>query len=136
MAKLLWAITCQRVLTDAETNSVSYIEAVEQLSVPALPFQFPPFTLGTLWKRTRLGEALAMRVEIINPDGREIAGLEPPTGAADGAVRHRINLVLAGVPIDAYGEYVIRVLQKEGGGWHPEAELVLDVGRVSRPAES
>jgi len=136
MAKLLWAVTCQRVLTDSDTNSVSYIEAVEQLSIPTLPFQFPPFTLGTLWKRDRVGEPLTMRVEIVNPEGRVIAGLEPPTGAAEGAVRQRVNLVLSGVPIDAYGEYVIRVLQKEGGAWRTEAELVLDVGRLVRAAES
>jgi len=136
MAKLLWAITCQKVLTDSETNSVSYIEAVEQLAVPKLPFQFPAFTVGTLWKRTKQGEPIHIRVEIVNPEGRTVAEVEPPPGASDGAVRHRINLVLAGVPIDAFGEYRIKVLQKSDGAWRQEAELVLDVGRISRVAES
>jgi len=136
MAKLLWALACQRVITDQESNSVSYIDAVEQLSVPKLPFQFPPFTVATLWKREKRGEKINMRLGVFGPDDKTIVDFEPEPGESETALRHRMNLTLGGLPITAAGQHRIEVQQKVKGKWRTEGELQIDVTQVTRPAES
>lgn len=42
MIKLRWALLCQRVIVDAESNLISYIDALEGFDVMELPFEVPP----------------------------------------------------------------------------------------------
>src|SRR5258708_7392694 len=58
MAQHVWTIPCRFSTTSSETNNVSLIEVLEEISIPALPVQqmgrgmFPAmFDVVTLWSR-------------------------------------------------------------------------------------
>ena len=37
--KVLWALLCKNVITDQDTNNISLIEVVDELTIPAPPPQ-------------------------------------------------------------------------------------------------
>ncbi len=77
MPTLQWALTCQRVITDSETNSVSYIDALEAFAVSRFPIPFPPVCVSTLWRREGARDRLHVRLRIQDPAGKIISSFEP-----------------------------------------------------------
>lgn len=134
MAKLLWAIPCQRVITDQATNSVTYVDAVEQFAVPKLPFRFPHVVIGTLWARSSKGEKITMRMEIFDPAGASVKKTGPFYGESELAIRHRIHVTLAGIPIEGEGQYRVEIQQRSGRKWSAVGEIVFDVELVDQSA--
>lgn len=130
--KLHWAILCQRVLTDRDSNTVSYIEAVEQLTLPALPIRFPAFFVGTLWEREESTETLVARVRILDPDGKTILKVESKEHHFGEAARHRLNFLVGGGTIAEEGTYTVRVDQRSGDRWR----RVKDLEVIVRAAET
>ena len=68
MATLVWAVTAQRIITDRDTNSVSYIDLVENFAVPVFPSQLPPFSIGTLWQRESGENSFTIRITFLSPN--------------------------------------------------------------------
>ena len=127
MASLLWALTCQRVITDRDTNSVSYIDGVEAFGVPKIPFRFPPFYVAMLWRRESTEDDLRTRVQMSAPNGKELLSFEPEIQKDLHALRHRINILLGGMPIDLPGVYTIRVQGMKNSKWHTHRSLQIEV---------
>jgi hypothetical protein len=129
MAQLMWALACARVLTDRESNTVTYIEAIEGISVPAPGFPCPLFFVGTDWKRTADTVApVRVRVRILSPGGSEILGAQiPDFYFAEGARHHRINLQVGGFPLTESGEYYITGELFSGDTWVPAFHLPIDI---------
>jgi hypothetical protein len=121
MAKLIWAVICRRVLTDKETNTVSYIDGIEELKAAKLPSPCPPVVIGTLWRRNATQNSLSIRVRVIAGDS-EVLVFEAPEIAMS-ATRHRVNIQLGGFPIDREGELSFVLEQRVEKAW-------LEVGRV------
>lgn len=131
MAKLLYGLTVQRILTDSETNSVSYIEVVDGFNVPALPVPLPPFLVGTAWEPMEGEIDLQVRISFMGPDNKVIAGpLEVPVQHFQGRNRHRVNVNFTGVPVAIAGEYFVSIEQKRGGNWNEEERLKLVINYV------
>ena len=126
MADLIWAIACQRVLTDKETNSVTYVEAVEEFSVPRLPFPFFPVTVGTLWRREKAGENLVTRFSVRSPGGEKLIDVEPKV-SDNTSLRHRVNVVLGGFQMQETGRYEFVIEQKSGKKWKEMGRLPIEV---------
>lgn len=133
MPRHLWSLLCQNVITDGPTNQVSYINAVEEYAVPRLPYRGMPVTLATLWARTNDEPNLAFRLRVLAPDGKELVthsfGPQPWT-----TPRWRINVGLAGYPIEVAGEYNIVVEAKDGQKWREVSRLPIIV-RLGKPEE-
>ncbi len=130
MAKLQWALTCQRVITDRETNTVSYIDAIEELSFTQLPFPFPPIYVATLWKRDVVGEAIDVRLSFRDTEGNEINQFTQHLSDST-AIRHRLNVVIGGFTINKPGEYHVLVEQRVKRSWRLEADLGVNVSQAA-----
>lgn len=124
MAKLKWAITCQRVITDRETNLVSYIDGVEELHVPTLPFPLP-LVLGMVWQRDEVGETIHLKVTGFDPTGNVFAHVPAELRSPD-KIRHRANVTI-GITAQHVGSYRFVVEQRVSGEWQLERELTVDV---------
>lgn len=134
MARLLWALTCQRVITDQETNNVSYIDAVEQITVPGLPAIFgAQLCVSSLWKRERDNERLVVRHRLVSPSGSQVSGFrtEPIEMSKP---RHRLNLVLAGFRIEEEGEFQFEIDVDVAGHWKRACALPISVEVAVPPA--
>jgi hypothetical protein len=132
MPILQWALICSRVITDTDTNSVSYIDAVEAFAVPSFPVPFPPVCVSTLWSRESEGDTLRVRVRLYDPSGKMIQSFEPNSPIPLVLKRHRLNVIFAGAPIDAPGEFQIVIEQQNGKtaqAWKREHVLPIDVDR-------
>jgi hypothetical protein len=127
MAILQWALICQRVLTDRDSNSVSYIEAVEQLVTPQFPFPFPPVYISTLWRRQEEGEPIDFRLLFMGPSNQELTRFSPGPTQETQFRRHRINVLFGGFTVQEPGQHVLVVEQLVDGSWRSEARLIVDV---------
>lgn len=126
MARLRWALTCQRVLIDKETNTVSYIEAVEGMTVPELPISVPPFSVATLWEKEGDKDRLLVRFRILKPDKKKLLEFKSKNLAMK-SKRHRFNLRLQDLVIEQVGTYTILVDQRRGNRWRKVATMYIDV---------
>ena len=130
MARLVRSILCKRVITDRDTNDVSYIDCVEQLAPKKLPAPLPRLFLATLWKPDDTGEAPRLRVVVKGPDGKDVADTEfPPVSIHPEHSSHRININLQGAPVRRYGEHVVRVEVRgeDAKRWRKLAEIPLHI---------
>lgn len=130
MPRLIWAVTCARIITDNQTNSVSYVDAVEQLRSGAFPAPFPPIYLGTLWRRSTIGEELRIRVRVTDPSGKDLISFQPKQTIEMVQPRHRLNVNLGGPKIAKPGEYTVIVEQPSGSAWKVVAELPIEIERA------
>jgi len=125
MAQLKWALTCERAIIDRQTNAASYIDAVEELLIPQLPFPIPPFVVGTLWERGEVGEVIDVRVRFLDPSGRVLT--EIPTRLDDPvAIRHRANFGVFAATRDA-GRHEVLVEQLVATRWKEVARIPISV---------
>ena len=142
MSRLVWAICCERPIVDAETNSLSLINIIEELSVPA-----PEAVLGervhiiSLWEKAAdlegREDAVRYRVTLTTPDG-EVVGRSvvidnaiPPTHA-----RLRSVLALEGIPLKGGGRYAWRVEIEKDEQWEAISELplIVKISELAPPA--
>lgn len=127
MPNLQWALICQRVITDRDSNSVSYIEAVEELTLPALPFPFPPVYVCTLWRRTAPAEPIRFRILVVAPSGAELTQFSSDVQEERQALRHRVNVLFGGFTVADVGPHTISVEEYRDGDWRLAAQFFVDV---------
>lgn len=128
MAVLRWLITCQRVITDQATNSVSYIDAVEGVVLPTLPHPLMPFIVAMTWDRENRGEKIVVRVRILDPDQNVFAELAPIVLEHADASRHRANLMVTPkTDVTQPGYYFVTVEHLVDDEWHPDGAVPLEV---------
>lgn len=131
MAKLLWALTCQRVIVDKSTNTVSYVDGVESLGFEEFPTLLPIFWVATVWIREREGDDLLVRVRVINPSGKELMRYESESPMKLLASRHRLNIQVGAKEIEKPGVYTVVLQQKRGKNWRTEGTIPLVMVHVT-----
>ena len=130
MPRLIRSLLCKRVITDRETNDVTYVDCVESLMPKRLPAPLPQLYLATLWKSDESGEQPRLRVAIVGPGSHKPYHHEfPPIIIKPEHKSHRININLQGAPINQHGEHHIRVevRPQEAKRWTRVAEIPLEV---------
>lgn len=109
MIRLIWSVLCREILTDRETNSVSYIHSIEEGAAVALPTRIAPVSLGTLWEMDSPGpEPFMARVILGAPSGQAIVLLQTGTLSFTNP-RHRLHFRLQGMPMSDFGRHEIRL---------------------------
>lgn len=109
MIRLIWSVLCREILTDRETNSVSYIHAIEEGAAAALPTRIAPISLGTLWEMDTPGpEPFIARVVLGSPSGQDVGLLQTGMLSFTNS-RHRLHFRLQGLPMTEYGRHEIRL---------------------------
>jgi hypothetical protein len=133
MARHVWSIACQTLLTDNLTNLVSYVQAMEGLSVSQLPVPAPPIWVGSLWVREGDEQGVAPRIRILSPNGEQVALVEIRAAQFGAATRMRQNTAIGGFALTAAGTYEVVIEQRRGKAWVEEARLPIDVALVAPP---
>jgi len=127
MIKHIWSILCERISVDQQTNLVSYLSCIEEITVTQLPAIHSLFALGSIWQTDRPGEdILKIRLVRISPDGLKNTLIETDDFKLD-TERHRTNLILNGILFDQAGTYVFRVESRLKAAWKTETEIPLKV---------
>src|SRR5690606_23088445 len=111
------------VLTDRDTNNVSYIDTIHGLAARKLPAKLPKVMLGTVWQATRAsGDSLRMRVRVESSEGQDVLNWEVPKVDFEHPY-HRLNLDLAGMDVPTEGDYWILVERYSKSRWVTDARL-------------
>ncbi len=102
-------LACSLTITDAETNSISYVELLETMTAGKLPSPFPDFHLCSIFEKDAQGEAAAqVRIILQRPDGEEEA-IVPPKDLAFSSFRYRFNFKISGMVIHKPGLHWLRL---------------------------
>lgn len=134
MPKLVWAVTCKTILTDTESNSVSYVEAIHGLTARKLPSRLPKVMLGTVWKSSKDNDLLRMRLRVDAPDGSELVAMELPEHKFVHPYQ-RLNVNLASLEVPEAGEYSIVVERFTRRRWSEEARVPFSIKMADVQAE-
>lgn len=123
MIRNVWSVLCKTVITDQETNAVSYIHSIEEGSAPSLPTVISPVVVGTLWeKHSEQNEVLLARIVFALPSGMERLLLQTqPLSISQ--PRQRVHFKLEGISITEFGRHEIRVEARAQDGWHIVSRL-------------
>jgi hypothetical protein len=136
MIQHIWSILCERISTDHDTNLVSYLTCIEEITVNQLPFAIPLLALGSLWQTDRPSkDVLKERLILVSPEGSEKTLIEPEDCIFE-KERHRINIILNGIPFDKFGKYIFKVQIKAKEEWKTVAEIPLKVGMQTNADKS
>jgi hypothetical protein len=130
MIRNVWSILCRDILTDQETNSVSYIHCIEEGAALSLPTLLFPVSVGTLWeKNTDKEEPFLARVVFFLPSGieKQLLQTKPLTISRP---RQRLHFKLEGLPITEFGRHEVRVEMERNGQWHIASRLPFVVRKL------
>lgn len=152
MAEHLWTVLCARCLVDAETNNVSLIDVIEQLTLAGDPPKLPPdgkpiilagtqLNVVSLWTRADLtrSERVTFRLVVITPDGKRIVPKEQHDLDLENQRRMRVFLRLNSFPYRGPGDYnwLIEERQQTKSGkpkWTKVARIPLEI-KLAKPQQ-
>lgn len=136
MAKLTWAVACQRVIQDVETGLFSFIDTVDGLTSAQFPLAAPPLFVGTSWEREPEEASIAMRVRVLDMDGKQV--MDAPAAVLNFEPHHkvgRINLGFGGFPIGGPGTINLCVQIKVKRSWVEVHRIPLQIEQGPGPGE-
>lgn len=133
MANLVWALLCGRLIIDSQTNLVSYVDALDAVTLPKFPVKAPPIVVGTLWQREE-EKKLEMRVQVYAPSGAQLGVFEAtPLEFKPEHKRARMNVLVAGFDIESAGRYQFGIETREKGKWVEIHRVPFDVDPAIPP---
>lgn len=123
MIRNVWSVLCKTIITDQETNAVSYIHSIEEGSASSLPTVISPIVVGTLWEKdSEQEEVLLARIVFALPSGTERLLLQTrPLSISQ--PRQRVHFKLEGISITESGRHEIRVEARAQDGWYIVSRL-------------
>jgi hypothetical protein len=131
MISHMWTIPCSLIITDRETNLVSYIGTVESAQAPQFPIQFPPLSIGTLWRKDRAEpEILAIRLILERPSKQkdELITVGPITMERS---LHRVNMVCSFEAKEPGIHTLIVQLRKGEKRWTAASRIPLEIVQLT-----
>lgn len=131
MIRNVWSVLCKDILTDQETNAVTYIQSIEEGAAVALPILISPVSIGTLWEKdSDQEEMFVARVVLVYPSGVEKQLLQ--TGELTlSRQRQRLHFKINGLPATEYGRYEVRVEIQQTGHWQTAGRLPFVVRKLA-----
>ena len=131
MIRNVWSVLCRDIITDQESNAVTYIRCIEEGAAAKLPVHIGPVFLGTLWEKTGPDpETVTFRVVLVSPDQRRQAILQSRPVILD-RPRHRLQFRLSALALTEFGPYMLLVEFKQNAKWETAARLPI----LIRPTE-
>lgn len=137
MIQHAWSVLCERAITDKDTNNISLIYCIEQITTIRLPLQFPQITFSTLWYKTDQKDTnpydLSLKFFVEKPNQeKELIG---ETRAKIEKPRHRFNFSIGGFLFSHEGTYLFSVeYNLENQGWKKTNQIPLQV--IYQPPQS
>ena len=131
MIRNVWSVLCRDIITDQESNAVTYIRCIEEGAAAKLPVHIGPVFLGTLWEKTDPDpETVTFRVVLVSPDQKRQAILPRRPVILD-RPRHRLQFRLSALTLVEFGHYALLVEFKQNARWETAARLPI----LIRPTE-
>jgi hypothetical protein len=142
-AQLKYAVLCERVVTNQETNNASIFEILEQFNLPKELLEKKPFhspsgdtsiniiqntsELFMVWRALDEAEYQG-KVELLDPR-RRLLGEGPFNLDLRGTKRSRVKFVLHQLPVTDFGTYtfVISLYDSESETWVEHGRVEVDI---------
>ncbi len=130
MIKHIWTILCERVSIDRETNLLSYLTCIEEISAKQFPATHQILSIGSIWHTDNPGnEVLKLKVTLTAPDSSEIDLIEPKDIIVE-KERHRTNIVLQNLRFEKAGVYIFKIKFKQNNAWITASEIPLKAAKL------
>lgn len=134
MLRNVWAVLCRDIITDQETNSVTYVRCIEEGTAASLPVRIGPVYLGTLWEKAGQKPVnVQFRVSLVTPDNTRQTLVQTKTLVMDRA-RHRLHFRLKAISIEDFGTYLVLLEGRQDQKWIQAARLPVLIRQVDRQA--
>jgi hypothetical protein len=139
--KHVWSILCKESVINQDDNVMSLLgvlEAINSQLTPINPTKEKPekiiipfnFELTSYWIKEDEGEAkLDIKVEIIDPQGKQLGEIVNNNVIPQNNPRFRTRLKIQGLPVTSNGRYYFVVSSKDNSSskYSKHAEIPLDV---------
>jgi hypothetical protein len=136
MIKHIWSILCERIITDKQTNLVSYLTAIEALTVAKLPINVPLLSFGCLWLSDSEQEnILELRLIMVNPDKSEKEIVATQQIKFPGK-RFRANIIMDGLVFKQSGTHGLRLERLNNKNWEQVVEIPFDINVMVQKQEA
>jgi hypothetical protein len=138
MPKFLWALCCDKVIIDQESNNLSLIGVIEQFNLPEIPLVIPQlFQVVIMWEKDTSyngkEEPFSFKI-VITPKGRkplEDEGKIYEYKIPKDKKRFRNLCGLRGIPIEKEGTLFIRIFLKIKTKWDEVYKIPLEIKKIS-----
>ncbi|MFH1601393.1 MAG: hypothetical protein ABIB61_00355 [Candidatus Shapirobacteria bacterium] len=137
MIKHIWSVICQKSLIDKETNNISLIEVLEEVSVNItspgeinkkinIPFKYE---VVNYWMKKGRVKDVDIRIRLVDPDQKVIKSFINRLSIPPDKDRMRSRLRILGLELTRSGSYTFWIEIKEEGKktFKRVAELPLEV---------
>lgn len=137
MVEHLWTVLCSRSLVDVESQNISLLEVIDEISVAPEALTDPQgitlplrMELITCWRRSNLAQGTKTRAKmtLVHPDGRTLEEQSYSVDLSE-STRRRTRFRIPGITVTKAGTYWFRMeVQTVGNGpWIKVAQLPLDI---------
>lgn len=123
MIKHVWSLICQNIIVDRNTNLISYINCLEELTVPTFPFS-AQVNLGIFVHIDPI-EVFRLRIQLKKPDS-SVKELVVTEDYKMKVKKNRINFIL-GISFESVGMYSFLVELKTDNTWELLNEIPLEL---------
>ena len=132
MIRNVWSVLCRDIITDQETNSVTYVRCIEEGAAAEVPVKIGPIFLGTLWEKQGEGEeSVQFRVGIVTPDGSARILLQTKTMALN-RPRHRLQFRINTLEVVSFGVHYVLVEYSQGEKWKRAVRIPVLIRQVQK----
>ncbi len=133
--KNIWSLVCQSSSNDAETNTVSLFNCVDEITFEIDPMEnenkfSTSLRLVSLWlTESKTEDSLDFKLEIIDPDKKNINVFQKKYSFKKGSPRFRNTVNLIGLPITKSGRYTFVVMEKPKNkkSYNKVSEIPIDI---------
>ena len=141
MVEHIWSVLCSKSLIDNETNNLSLIEIIEELTVEN--FTKPGVTkidyeIVSLWHRAKAEKKgkIEYKINLVTPSGKDKGGPEVKCVFEPGIQRNRSKVIFEAFPLDELGLYRFQVLLKKSGSKYLKvASIPITIKEKHSPVE-
>lgn len=136
MVRNVWTVLCRDIITDQETNAVSYVRCIEEGTASSLPVSIGPVFLGTLWEKQDQEQIrVVFRIILLTPGQERQTVLQTKPLVLD-RPRHRLNFRMNSLILREFGTYHLSLECLAGRKWVEAARLPILIRRIdSRSSE-
>lgn len=123
MVKHIWTVLAGNIITDRQTNLMSYINCIEEIVTTKLPVQLPVIGIGTIWEKdSDKDESLNLKISLVFPSGN-VKDIFKSSNIVMTKKRHRLNIITGRWEINEEGVYKIKIEILENDGWATANEV-------------
>jgi len=129
MIEHIWSILGTKTIVDSETNNISIIEMIEELTVQN--FTKPgiiqiDYEIVTSWFRenAKKEETIEYKINLVTPSGKDKGGPEVKNIFEPGIQRNRSRVILKSFPLEELGIHRFKIYLKGQKGKYKEVAFI------------